>query len=193
MLKSTKKSTTRTQRLNLATLRTKVEDFTSMLRTASNFFVRQLHQVNGDDTLRWLRWQTHAWNQLLRKLSNTNVNGESLVPLDFVRELLKVQEDTIFFSTFIDSTNNAIDNLLKEFRDLKNSLVHSRASLSTLWLSRLHELQGDVQFLLDKADDLENCSRRNYLFFEGIPKQGTNETWDQPEPKIKQLISDKLE
>ena len=82
MLKSTKKSTTRTQRLNLATFRTKVEDFTSMLRTASNFFVRQLHQVNGDDTL---RWQTHAWNQLLRKLSNTNVNGESLVPRDFQR------------------------------------------------------------------------------------------------------------
>ena len=66
------------------------------------------------------------------KTSNTNVNGESLVPLDFVRELLKVQEDTIFFSTFIDSTNNAINNLLKEVRDLKNSLVHSRASLSTL-------------------------------------------------------------
>ena len=65
------------------------------------------------------------------KTSNTNVNGESLVPLDFVRELPKVQEDTIFFSTFIDSTNNAIDNLLKEVRDLKNSLVHSRASLST--------------------------------------------------------------
>ena len=50
-----------------------------------------------------------------------------------------------------------------------------------------------MQFLLDKADDLENCLGRNYLFFEGIPKQGTNETWDQPEPKIKQLISDKLE
>ena len=66
------------------------------------------------------------------KTSNTNVNGESLVPLDFVRELPKVQEVTIFFSTFIDSTNNAIDNLLKEVRDLKNSLVHSRASLSTL-------------------------------------------------------------
>ena len=66
------------------------------------------------------------------KTSNTNVNGESLVPLDFVRELPKVQGDTIFFSTFIDSTNNAIDNLLKEVRDLKNSLVHSRASLSTL-------------------------------------------------------------
>ena len=34
------------------------------------------------------------------KTSNTNVNGQSLVPLDFVRELLKVQEDTIkvFFS-----------------------------------------------------------------------------------------------
>ena len=66
------------------------------------------------------------------KTSNTNVNGESLVPLDFVRELPKVQEVTIFFSTFIDSTNNAIDNVLKEVRDLKNSLVHSRASLSTL-------------------------------------------------------------
>ena len=66
------------------------------------------------------------------KTSNTNVNGESLVPLDFARELPKVQEVTIFFSTFIDSTNNAIDNLLKEVRDLKNSLVHSRASLSTL-------------------------------------------------------------
>ena len=68
------------------------------------------------------------------KTSNTNVNGESLVPLGFVRELRKVQEDTIkvFFSTFIDSTNNGIDNLLKGVRDLKNSPVHSRASLSTL-------------------------------------------------------------
>ena len=100
MLKSTKKSTTRTQRLNLATFRTKVEDFTSMLRTASNFFVRQLHQVNGDDTL---RWQANTrLKSAAAKTSNTNVNGQSPVPLDFVRELLKVQEDTIkvFFLFF---------------------------------------------------------------------------------------------
>lgn len=86
---------------------------------------------------------------------------------------------------------------MKEVRELKNSLEFTQGQVSQLFDylddSKLQELQGDVQFLLDKADDLENCSGRNYLFFEGIPKQGTNETWDQPEPKIKQLISDKLE
>ena len=108
-------------------------------------FVRELLKVQ-EDTIKVFSLYFHCIMQQLptvqmantrlksvtEKTSNTNVNGESLVPLDFVRELPKVQEDTIFFSTFIDSTNNAIDNLLKEVRDLKNSLVHSRASLSTL-------------------------------------------------------------
>ena len=52
------------------------------------------------------RWHVKMANTRLKsaaeKTSNTNVNGQSLVPLDFVRELLKVQEDTIkvFFLFF---------------------------------------------------------------------------------------------
>ena len=86
---------------------------------------------------------------------------------------------------------------MKEVRDLKNSLEFTQGQVSQLFDvlddSKLQELQGDVQFLLDKIENLENRSRQNNLCFEGIPEQETNETWDQSELKFKQLISDKLE
>ena len=80
---------------------------------------------------------------------------------------------------------------------MKNSLEFTQAQVSQLFDvlsdSKLQELHGDVQFLLDKTDDLENRSRRNNLCFEGIPEQGINETWGQSESEVEQLISDKLE
>ena len=78
-------------------------------------FVRELLKVE-EDTIKVFSLYFHYIMQQLptvqmantrlksatEKTSNTNVNGESLVPLDFVRELPKVQEDTIkvFFLYF---------------------------------------------------------------------------------------------
>ena len=46
--------------------------------------------------------------------------------------------------------------------------------------------------LLDKMAELEDRNRRNNLRFSGIEEE-PNETWEQSEEKVKQLLKDKLE
>ena len=53
---------------------------------------------------------------------------------------------------------------------------------------RLDSLEANINTLIDKADDLENRSRRNNLCFEGIDEQmHGNETWEESEHKVKRL------
>ena len=62
---------------------------------------------------------------------------------------------------------------MNEVRDLMNSLEFTQGQVSQLFDvlddSKLQELQGDVQFLLDKTDDLENHS---ISALKGSPSKG---------------------
>lgn len=117
-------------------------------------------------------------------------------PISLMKELLAVQENTVkaFFATFVESTNCRIDNLIKEVHDLKTSLQLTKAEVDELknvnCTDRLKKIESNIEALQNKADDLENRSRRNNLCFEGIEESRRgNETWEQSEEKIKDQIN----
>lgn len=57
----------------------------------------------------------------------------------------------------------------------------------------INEVSVKINDLDIKADDLENTrSRRNNLCFDGIP-ENVNETWQDTEGKLKEILSTKLE
>lgn len=56
----------------------------------------------------------------------------------------------------------------------------------------MNEATAKINDLDNKADDLENRSRRNNLRFDGIP-ENMNETWQDTEDKLKEILSSKLE
>lgn len=136
------------------------------------------------------------------KSTEQDLEGETtgtLFSLDQVKELLKMQESTIksFLTALMDSTNTRIDNLIKEVESLKTSLEMTQANLDDLKTvnnkPRLESLETRIDELTDKADDLENRSRRNNLCFEGISEDNQgNESWEQSEEKIKKFISTRL-
>ena len=90
----------------------------------------------------------------------------------------------------MDFVNTRIDNLMKDVQSVKSSLEFTQAQVDELITSnfRVKEVQVQIEDLGNKLDDLENRSRRNNLCFDGIP-ESPNETWQESESKIKQLIS----
>ena len=114
------------------------------------------------------------------------------MPLKLVKELLKQQESPlkVFLSAYMDYVNTRIDNLMKDVQSVKSSLEITQAQVDELITSnfRVKEVQVQIEDLGNKLDDLENRSRRNNLCFDGIP-ESPNETWQESESKIKQLIS----
>ena len=115
-----------------------------------------------------------------------------------IKELLKIQESTIksFLTVLVESTNTRIDNLVKDVQAIKTSLELSQAEITDLKKSncepRLKALECNIETLIEKADDLENRSRRNNLCFEGIEESFKNESWEESEDKVKSLIATKL-
>ena len=84
----------------------------------------------------------------------------------------------------MDSVNTRI------VQSVKSSLEFTQAQVEELITSdlRVKEVNIKVEDLGSKLDDLENRSRRHNLCFEGI-LESPNETWQESESKIKQLIS----
>ena len=132
---------------------------------------------------------------------NQELEGENvLFNSDQIKELLKMQESTIksFFAVIVETTNTRLDNIVKEMQSIKASLEYTQAEIADLQKmncqDRLDSLEANINTLIDKADDLENRSRRNNLCFEGIDEQmHGNETWEESENKVKDLISNTLQ
>lgn len=120
--------------------------------------------------------------------------GDVQMPLKLVKELLKQQGSTlkVFLIAYMDSVNTRIDNLMKDVQSVtcKSSLEFTQAQVEELLTSdlRVKEVKVQIEDLGNKLYDLKNQSRRNNLCFEGIP-ESPNETWQESESKIKQLIS----
>ncbi|KAI8490236.1 hypothetical protein Bbelb_319740 [Branchiostoma belcheri] len=151
-----------------------------------------------------------------KKGNNTSAD-EDPVSIAFMRELLEQQKvyykDLIdqqeksfrsFVQIIADSTNQRMDNLVREVQDIKNSLQFSQGELSEVkkaserHTEKLKELESniatfskDVSELVEKNDYLENQSRRNNLTFDGI-KDERGETWEQSEHKVKEVLRRKL-
>ena len=140
-----------------------------------------------------------------------------MISLLVVKELLKVQESSIksFLSVYMDNTNQRLDQIIRTVQDLKNSLEFTQAQFEEFKKSSLSvgeesfkkmtyfsakfqgfstiidEVSLKVNEIDNKADDLENRSRRDNLCFDCVP-ESTNESWQNSEDKIKEIISSKL-
>ena len=82
----------------------------------------------------------------------------------------------------------------KEARQLAETATKHRKdeeSKITIYEKKIKEVNDKMKYLEEKADDLENRSRRNNLCFDGI-KEEANETWLTTEKKIKEFMSTKL-
>ncbi|XP_035693558.1 LOW QUALITY PROTEIN: uncharacterized protein LOC118427744 [Branchiostoma floridae] len=151
------------------------------------------------------------------KKNNTNPD-EEFVSVTFMKELLDQQKlyykDLLdrqeqnfrsFVQIITDSTNQRMDNLVREMQDLKSSLQFSQDELKDLKadkdsnLKKIKQLEQDIASrnddvstgLTEKLDYIENQSRRNNLIFDGI-KEEKGETWEQAEMKVKDVIKKKL-
>ena len=123
---------------------------------------------------------------------------ETLFSLTQAKKFLKIQESSIklFFTVIVDSNNTRIDNIFKEVQAIWASLEYTQAELADLkkinCQKRLESIESTVNILIEKADDLENRSRRNNLCFEGIDETGYD-NWEKSEEKVIDLISSQPE
>ena len=154
---------------------------------------------------------THSKSKQDRNQSSSNTDSEC-VSLSVVRELLKVQESSIksFFATYIENSNNRIDNLIREVQGLKSSLEFTQSKFDEYAKANPTSIISDcesklsafsvtiadsskrIESLEAKLDDLENRSRRNNLVFEGIGEE-PNETWEITESKLRSILSSKMQ
>ena len=129
------------------------------------------------------------------------------------RELMKTQEENFrsFVSMHIDSTNKRVDtfmvNVTKEVCDLKNSLEFSQGELEQAKIDlhglpstpnvtsnideALKTLTNNFKELEKQVEYIDNYSRRNSLVIKGI-EESQNETWEDTERKVRDMIKDKL-
>jgi len=124
----------------------------------------------------------------------------------YYKDLLDQQEKNFrsFVQIITDSTNQRMDNLVREMQDLKNSLNFSQGELGDMKtvsgknVDKIKQLEQDiltynneVTEIVNKVDYIENQSRRNNLIFDGI-KDDKKETWEQSEVKVKEVLKTKL-
>lgn len=121
-------------------------------------------------------------------------------------EILDRQTDTFnkFVRVILDSTNERLDSMNRNVQEIKDSIHYTqrevddiKAKVSKLSVDH-NTLENGMRTLCDgfvtlenKADYLENQSRRNNLIFEGI-EESARESWADTEGKVRKIISEKL-
>ena len=81
---------------------------------------------------------------------------------------------------------NSLEFSLKDIDDLKPSLLKLQELDSAI-----EEIQDDLDHQEEQMEYLENQSRRNNVRVDGIPEED-NETWEETEAKVKQVLKDEL-
>lgn len=138
----------------------------------------------------------------VRKMSNQMLTQQKAHYL----EKLDRQTDTFlkFVKVVLDSTNRRLDSMNRNVQEIKDSIYYTQREVDEI-KAKVSKLSGDhntlektmhtvcdgLVTLADKAEYLENQSRRNNLIFEGI-EESVRESWADTEGKICTLISEKL-
>ncbi|CAL9684648.1 unnamed protein product [Knipowitschia caucasica] len=156
------------------------------------------------------------------KGGNKVVNTEELeyVTMETVKEMLdnqKEQYETLLgrqekvFSNFcqmiLDSTIKRVDSLVGEIQEFKVSLNYSQKDIDDLKkqaqmqkadFNGINKLIQDLKSELslkscdEQLDYIENQSRRNNIVITGLGPDRAEETWEQTEDKVKELITKNL-
>ena len=159
--------------------------------------------------------QYTSFESLSSLAAEVNVQGE-FVTLATLREMLQMQERMFksFFDSIVTNVNTRLDSLThsvaelkariasseKETGALKNSLEFSQKDIDDLKpaLLKLQELDSAIEEIQDDLDHqeeqmeyLENQSRQNKVRVDGISEED-NETWEETEAKVKQVLKDEL-
>ena len=102
-----------------------------------------------------------------------------------------------FMDSVVTSINVRIDGVVKDVAQLKASLEFSQKDL-TDHSEKIKSIEDNVPKIeatmkkhIGKTVYLENQSRRNNLRFEGF-LEDDNETWDETEAKVKDVLVEKL-
>ncbi|CAH3171641.1 unnamed protein product [Porites lobata] len=144
---------------------------------------------------------SHSKASVSSLAAEVNIQGE-FVTLATLREMLQMQERMFksFFDSIVTNLKARIASSEEETGDLKNSLEFSQKDIDDLKpsLLKLHELDSAIEEIQDDLDHqeeqmeyLENQSRRNNVRVDGIPEED-NETWEETEAKVKQVLKDEL-
>ena len=125
-------------------------------------------------------------------------NESEMISLSTVKLLLNQQREDFnsMIATLMKSQNERYDQLRSEMVELKVSLQYSQKDIDALKETTassglLETTQEKIEDLGKKIDYLENQSRQNNILFEGIP-ESPNETWDDTEAKVHDLLKSKL-
>ena len=129
-----------------------------------------------------------------------------------VKELLKMHENMLLnvFNSTIDRLEKQIDilkeensKIKKQLTDLRESVQYDSASVdegnkkledidNRVEEIKLYKISEDfVTKAKKKLADLEDCSRRNNLHFDGFQEE-INETWEESESIITDFVKEKL-
>ena len=103
-----------------------------------------------------------------------------------------------FMDSVVTSINVPIDSVVKDVAQLKDSLEFSQKDLIDHG-EKIKSIEDNVSKIeatmkkhIEKTVYLENQSRRNNLRFEGL-LEDDNETWDETEAKVKNVLVEKLD
>ncbi|XP_070579019.1 uncharacterized protein [Ptychodera flava] len=97
---------------------------------------------------------------------------------------------------------NRVDNIEDEMSEFREQLKQNTTKMTEMEANpstfaglktTLDELREENNQLKRANDDLENRGRRNNLVFYGIEQDGTNESWDTSEKKVKSVLKNNLE
>ena len=125
---------------------------------------------------------------------------------EFIREMMDMQAKA--YGTFVEMLVNDVKSELRllknEVSDIKSSLQFSQKNVEEINVklvgvdqkiatqsAMVSGVLGDLDTVIDKADDLENCSRRNNIKVSGIPEEPF-EDYAASEAKLKSAIANKL-
>ena len=149
--------------------------------------------------------------------SSNQSNGEELMSLSQVRDLMSQQRDLFMqllqqqesnFKTVVEllvnNVNTRIDKLTRETQELRSSLQFSQKDIDDLTknnekteserrtaCAETKAMQEKLAEMTEKANYLESQTRRNNLVVDGIP-EAQNESWKETEDKVMCVINEKL-
>lgn len=121
-----------------------------------------------------------------------------------VKELLEMHENTIikFFNSTVERLEKKVDKISAENSDLRNEIALLKEAMDfqeKIFEDKMKEMNQIIENTrenkartIEKMAELEDRSRRNNLRIDGI-KEESDETWEETEQHVKEMIKNKLE